>query len=83
MFKEHCAIIIQKNFKRYIAQKYYHEFQVFVRRIKPSINAFQLGWKLRKIMKTKQIAKIIKDIKSKTTLQLDKEARILKREMSF
>jgi hypothetical protein len=65
MFTNHCATLIQKHFRRYIQQKYYRHYKRGIPRMRELINAMSLGWKTRRIMKTRIITRMIEDIKKK------------------
>jgi len=60
----HCATIIQANFKGYIQRKYYKKFIPIYRRFKQLLYAGFIGWKTRKILKLSLIKNKIKEIQS-------------------
>lgn len=56
----HCAVLIQKNYKGYLQRKYYKRFLPIYRRVKSLLEATAMGWKIRRIMKLRVISKKIK-----------------------
>lgn len=65
LFTNHCATIIQKNFRRFIQQKYYKHYKVAVCRMKELVTAVCEGWRIRKIMKTRAIQRMVEEIRKK------------------
>lgn len=72
-------MVIQKHFRRYIATKHYRCFRKFLVDVRPRINALQEGWKLRRVLATKPVFKLLRDFKQKQAQGKDQEARIIKR----
>jgi hypothetical protein len=60
----HCATIIQANFKGYSQRKYYKKFIPIYKRFKQLLYAGFIGWKTRKILKLSLIKNKIQEIKS-------------------
>ena len=57
LFLHHCATIIQSRFKGYQQRKYYKLFKPILHRFKQLLLAVVVGWRIRKLLKTKQMAK--------------------------
>lgn len=79
MFTNHCATMIQKHFRRYITQKYYRHYRRCMLRMKELFGAMSMGWKVRRIMKTRTITKMVEDIKKKEQEKRLRDMRIQKR----
>lgn len=63
MFINHCAILIQTKFRGYQQRKYYKLFLPVLNRFKELMRAILAGWRVRKVLKLKPIAKKINKIK--------------------
>ena len=57
LYVNHCATLIQSNFKGYKERKYYKMFLPFYRRFKMLLNSVVCGWRVRRIMKLNKIEK--------------------------
>lgn len=81
MFVNHCASIIQSRFKGYQQRKYYKMFKPFLARFKELLHAIVIGWRVRKILKTRRILKKKGKIMNELEKKNLREARILKRDL--
>lgn len=54
-YVNHCAIKIQKNFKGFFARKYTVKIKKAFKTADKHLSSIVRGWRVRKIMKTKEI----------------------------
>ena len=62
-FVNHCAVIIQSRFRGYMQRKYYVKFLPLYRRFRLLLEGAVAGWRVRQILKTKNMRTARKKIK--------------------
>ncbi len=79
MFINHCATLIQARFRGYQQKKYYLMFRPVMARFKELLRAVIIGWKTRRVLKSKPVLKKINRMKEEQGKNNLRDVRILKR----